>query len=611
MDQNTVQNTVTVLYCSGMVIWGFIAGRRMRRKLKVEPDGDYSYGQIAATLGVLGTFIGILIGLIGFNTDMSKMQNSVIGLLDGMKTAFFTSVLGMVMSLIFKGMQAWAKNKAQKKDFVNADASIADLINYMHSKDEQDRADKASMIELMKNNNAVLKDTISSSIADMTRSIVGDGDYTVIGQMKTLRLETRDELGKIRESIKSGNDTMIKEFRDFAKTMAENNTKAFIEALNETMKDFNTKLTEQFGENFKELNKAVGKLLEWQEHYKETIETVTENQKVIFAGIEQAKASLQNIDESSKGMTASAEKMADLIVTANEFNERLNAALKDLEELSKNAHDVVPQIQALMAATGEETKKITTESIDAIKESTKQSLENWNTSTKQAVDELGTNVLDTIKTTAAGIKEHNDTITASVQNVNNETVDKLKNSADEAAAYIMTMAEDYERAYTDVFKKLDELSDLLTETANKEQTNSKQALDSLTKQADATVHAIEDVTRTMRDMSTKQREDFEAETKATHDAVRKAAEKLGTSALNVTQDISDRLDEMMKTNNESLKKSSENLSRDLDNKVTASLESLGIAMSQITKRFAEDYGPLADKLREIVRLADNIDRRRR
>lgn len=308
-------------------------------------------------------------------------------------------------------------------------------------------------------------------------------------------------------------------------------------------------------------------------------------------------------------MTTSAEKMADLIVTANAFNERLNAALKELEDLSQKAHDVVPQIQSTMTAMGDETKKITETSMDALKEGMTQSLANWNISTKQAVDELGSNVLDTIKTTATGIKEQNDSVTASIQNVNNETIDKIKTSADEAAAYIMTMAEDYENAYSVVFKKLDDLSALLTDTANKEESNSKKALDSLTNQTNSTVRAIEDVSRAMRDMSNKQREDFEAETKATHEAVKKAAEKLGTSALTVTQDISDRLNEMMKTNNESLKKSSENLSHDLDNKVTASLESLGVAMSQITKRFAEDYGPLADKLREIVRLADKIDRR--
>ena len=37
-----------------------------------------------------------------------------------------------------------------------------------------------------------------------------------------------------------------------------------------------------------------------------------------------------------------------------------------------------------------------------------------------------------------------------------------------------------------------------------------------------------------------------------------------------------------------------------------SLETLGKAMLQISKKFAEDYTPLAERLREIVRIAEQI-----
>ena len=124
------------------------------------------------------------------------------------------------------------------------------------------------------------------------------------------------------------------------------------------------------------------------------------------------------------------------------------------------------------------------------------------------------------------------------------------------------------------------------------------------------IDALRDISTNMTEISRKHRNDLDAEAQATHEAIKKAAEKLGTSALGVTTDISNRLNEMMQTNNENLKKSSENLSHDLDNKITESLNSLGHAMAQITKKFAEDYGPLADKLREVVRLAEQNKNRR-
>lgn len=50
-----------------------------------------------STLGVLGTFFGITIGLLCF--DSNNLQQSIPELLDGLKTAFFTSLAGMFGSL--------------------------------------------------------------------------------------------------------------------------------------------------------------------------------------------------------------------------------------------------------------------------------------------------------------------------------------------------------------------------------------------------------------------------------------------------------------------------------------------------------------------------------
>ena len=52
---------------------------------------------LISTLGVLGTFLGITIGLLAFNEG--DLTQSIPELLNGMKTAFFTSLAGMIGSL--------------------------------------------------------------------------------------------------------------------------------------------------------------------------------------------------------------------------------------------------------------------------------------------------------------------------------------------------------------------------------------------------------------------------------------------------------------------------------------------------------------------------------
>jgi len=55
------------------------------------------------SVGVLGTFMGIFIGLQAFNPD--DIVNSVNDILVGLKTAFFTSIVAMSVSTILSIMQ--------------------------------------------------------------------------------------------------------------------------------------------------------------------------------------------------------------------------------------------------------------------------------------------------------------------------------------------------------------------------------------------------------------------------------------------------------------------------------------------------------------------------
>lgn len=76
-----------------------------------------------STFGVLGTFIGITLGLICFET--SDLDKSIPNLLEGLKTAFFTSLAGMFGSLI---LSRKVNNLFDEKTGGISDASQAALL---------------------------------------------------------------------------------------------------------------------------------------------------------------------------------------------------------------------------------------------------------------------------------------------------------------------------------------------------------------------------------------------------------------------------------------------------------------------------------------------------
>lgn len=64
---------------------------------------------LISAIGVFGTFWGITIGLMDF--DPKDLNNSIPNLLDGLKTAFLTSLFGMLGSMILSGIINWRQDE--------------------------------------------------------------------------------------------------------------------------------------------------------------------------------------------------------------------------------------------------------------------------------------------------------------------------------------------------------------------------------------------------------------------------------------------------------------------------------------------------------------------
>ena len=78
-------------------------------------------------LGILGTFVGLVFGISSFNlTDSATIKTSIGTLLDGMGTAFYTSIAGMSTSIIF--------NLLEKIWFHSAYTEIKTLANKLNLK---------------------------------------------------------------------------------------------------------------------------------------------------------------------------------------------------------------------------------------------------------------------------------------------------------------------------------------------------------------------------------------------------------------------------------------------------------------------------------------------
>ena len=236
------------------------------------------------------------------------------------------------------------------------------------------------------------------------------------------------------------NSELILAFKEFSNYMLEENSKAFIEALNKTIRDFNINLVETFGSNFKQLNEAVAKLLDWQEHYKDTIELTTENQKTIFNSFRNIETELDNFNQKTKGINTVVSELSLATKEALEQNYRLNDSLEVLAQLDDQVKELLPNFMKInsnlddnLKTFSEETNKITDElkdftsnlgsSLDKSKNQVNKLLEDTIKSFSTTIEKSEENNKEIVRSTSEKIKTLNDELDKNIK----EKINKIDN----------------------------------------------------------------------------------------------------------------------------------------------------------------------------------------
>ena len=256
---------------------------------------------ILTTIGIFFTFVGISIAL--FHFDTSNVLESIPKLLGGLKLAFVSSVAGLAASLIFKIYKSRLQVPSEYKD----DVGIEDIHQLLEK----------------------INDSVITGNQNIKEALTGEGDASLSTQFSKLR-----------------ND-----FRDFSEKVTEDGSQKLIEALQEVISDFNVKISEQFGENFKQLNEAVGALLVWQKEHKEHVEKLTNAYEKTVESIDKINHSFIEIESSTSRIPDSFISMENAFDTTDRRMIEIHEGLGTLAEMRVKAQESLPfihkQIQSM------------------------------------------------------------------------------------------------------------------------------------------------------------------------------------------------------------------------------------------------------------------------
>lgn len=402
-----LQNGLTIVFLSFMFICFIYFGHLKANASTLSP--------LLTGFGILGTFIGIAIGLFYFNPN--NIDKSIPGLLFGLKFAFITSIVGLFLSLTMKIHDLYVA-KHTKAEII--EGATADTI--------------AILLSEIRDLNKASIQSQNNRLTSIENALTGEGEGTVLTQLQKLRLDLTDKLNDLNSS-----------FLSFSEKMAENNSKALIEALSEVIRDFNTKLSEQFGENFKHLNNAVLQLVQWQIQFKQQTENMILQFNNSLKSMEHSRELLSEIASKSSVILESAIKLEPVMNKIDFMIKDLSNHLSAFSELSKQASNAFPIIQRNL-------DQLTNELSESVKKSIADSTRSFEQ--QRTFLENQSRSIDTI------IKTSTERIANQVTQLDESLGDELNKSITTLGNHLATLSEKFADDYMPLTVKLKEILDI-------------------------------------------------------------------------------------------------------------------------------------------------------
>ncbi len=255
-------------------------------------------------LGILGTFIGLSIGLQHFNTSGSteQMSASIEALMSGIKVAFHTSIFGMVFSLTF--------NAVFKRKLYEGETAVQEFSHAFKK--------------------YVLPDTENNG---MNQLISLQAEQ--LEAMDRMYVRVAEELGKI---IDPQFDRLNKAVSEFETIMVRNET----EAIRQIVETFITEMNSSLGNSFYQLSESVNEQYRSQ---KETAELMTDLLKTTGSNT----ATLHTINHETERLVTTLNSYTASIQT---IQNELQKTLAGLSSEDKSARDLILQEKNMLLEQG-------------------------------------------------------------------------------------------------------------------------------------------------------------------------------------------------------------------------------------------------------------------
>ena len=340
-------------------------------------------------LGILGTFVGLAIGLQEFNPSTTEtMASTIPSLLEGIKIAFYTSIFGVTLSLTF--------NFFHKTCLRHMNESIEEFYSAFYS----------HVVPIPQNDiaNQILK--YQQSQSNSMRQFAETISIKIAESFQTIAAPTFTQISQTMEGL---SDRM-------AKTQTD--------GMGEIVNSFIVEMNQSLGGQFEELGKTISDMCNWQNNLVENIQGILDEISNSASNLSKVNAETEKVVLNVHTFT---EKLNNFQIGVNQAYECIETQSKMFEQLSEE------QVKHIESLRNHEERL--TNQLELINENTEKVL---NTTSNQAESNirLTESVIDMMVNASKELQDVCEKFNTDVRLSINKTFEQFDNNLGDIAIHL-------------------------------------------------------------------------------------------------------------------------------------------------------------------------------
>lgn len=345
----TIAGLIIILLVAGWSVWYL-----RKEKNKINKSVFELIPNLFPTIGILGTFVGIAIGLYSFNPDPAHIDKSIEDLLDGLKTAFYVSIFGVLLLIIFSVYTSFKREKiGLQSDEVEAINSLKEALiemsKHLHHMEEGRTISTSNVLrDLYKESQkqTVSLASFSSDLAFSLSEVLNNPQEGVTHELRLLKQEietlgkklqdpatemTQSVIGELQNSMAS----MVTDFKDSMSGSAKSELEGLIAALSvagESLTSFPTVLATLSQNMQTDMNVLK---ITMEEVSRQTLSNSEESTSKMKSQIEDITKMLsENVGNMQSGQENLMNIQSENLKISDQLVDRFNLSVESLDKIS-------------------------------------------------------------------------------------------------------------------------------------------------------------------------------------------------------------------------------------------------------------------------------------